>query len=88
MAKMGRPLKLDLDDPNTRRLFESYCHIHCTEVEICALLEVDRVTLHRACKRYYKATFEQVFKEKSSNGKMSLRRRMYQVALPLSPNLF
>lgn len=63
-----------------RRQFEALCGIQCTEEEICAVFDVSKDTLLRWCKRTYKKSFAEVFKEKKACGKISLRRSQWKMA--------
>ena len=63
-----------------RRQFETLCGIQCTEEEICAVFDVSKDTLLRWCKRTYKKSFAEVFKEKKACGKVSLRRSQWKMA--------
>ena len=54
--------------------------MQCTQQEICDFLEVDHKTLTRWCKRTYKKEYSQVYAEKKSGGKISLRRAQFQLA--------
>lgn len=73
--KMGRPKKV-ID----QRQFESMCGYQCTLEEICGILGVTDVTLNTWCKETYGTTFSEVFKEKRSLGRMSLRRTQFKLA--------
>jgi IS30 family transposase len=76
MAKRGAKLKwIDWDK------VDKMCAIHCTGEEIAAILDVDYDTLQRSCKREKKKKFADYIRQKSSNGKMSLRRRQYSAAM-------
>lgn len=75
MARTGRPKKVIEET-----LFESLCKIQCTETEICAVLECSEDTLNRWCKRTYKMTFAETYKNKSQHGKASLRRTQFKIA--------
>lgn len=75
MAKMGRPQKI-ID----KKQFENLCKIQCTEEEICAILDVSDPTLNSWCKKTYGKTFLEVFKEKRTGGKASLRRSQWKLA--------
>lgn len=75
MARTGRPKK-NID----QNMFEKMCSYQCTEEEICGMFGVSVDTLERWCKRTYKATFAEVFKEKRQLGKMSLRRSQFKLA--------
>lgn len=54
--------------------------MQCTQQEICDFLEVDHKTLTRWCKRTYKKEYSQVYAEKKSGGKISLRRLQFRLA--------
>ena len=75
MAKTGRPKK-EIDE----KLFENLCSIQCTEAEICSVLECSEDTLNRWCKKTYRLTFADTFKNKSKRGKASLRRTQFKLA--------
>ena len=73
--KMGRPiLKID------KKEFEKLCGLHCTKMEIADWFSCSEDTIERWCKREYTETFAAVIKKKSSKGKVSLRRMMYEKA--------
>lgn len=72
---MARPKKeIDI------KQFENLCGIQCTEEEICAVLDVTDKTLTNWCRDTYGASFSEVFKEKRSRGKASLRRSQFRLA--------
>ena len=74
-GKAGRPRK------EIKKLeFEKLCAMQCTQQEICDFLEVDHKTLTRWCKRMYKKEYSQVYAEKKSGGKISLRRLQFRLA--------
>lgn len=75
MARTGRPKKY-ID----KEAFEKLCALQCTQEEICGVLGVNSDTLNKFCKKEYKATFSEVFKEKRQLGKMSLRRSQFKLA--------
>ena len=75
MAKMGRPRK-EID----KVLFEKLCGIMCTEEEIAGIFECSVDTIERWCKREYKTTFAEIYKEKSARGKMNLRKTQFKLA--------
>lgn len=60
--------------------FENLCAILCTESEICGFFGVSHDTLNRWCRQEYGATFTDVFNEKCSIGKVSLRRIQFKHA--------
>lgn len=76
MAKMGAPLK-EIDKNN----FEDLCAIFCTLVDISGWFKVSEDTIERWCKRTYKATFAECFKKYAFKGRVSLRRKQYQMAM-------
>jgi hypothetical protein len=63
-----------------QKQFENLCALQCTLLEICAWFDVDDCTLNKWCKRTYKKTFSEVFKEKRGKGLISLRRAQFQLA--------
>lgn len=75
MARTGRPKK-EID----QELFENLCSIQCTEAEICSVLKCSEDTLNRWCKKTYRLTFADTFKNKSKRGKASLRRTQFKLA--------
>lgn len=60
--------------------FEKLCGLQCTLEEICGFFGVTDKTLDGWCKRTYKASFSEVFKQKRGAGKISLRRAQFQLA--------
>lgn len=79
---MARPrIKIDWEQ------VDQMCAIHCTGEEQAAILKVDYDTLNRACKREHKKSFADYFKQKSSTGKMSLRRRQFTTAMDGNPTM-
>lgn len=73
---MGRPRKeINIE------LFESYCSIQCTELEIAHLFKMSVDTLEARVKEHYGETFSEVYKSLKVPGLMSLRRKQFQVAL-------
>ena len=63
-----------------QKQFEELCKIQCTEMEICAVLDVDDMTLNKWCKETYSKGFSEVFREKREGGKTSLRRAQWKLA--------
>ena len=59
---------------------ENLCAIHCTGEEIAAILKIDYDTLNAAIEREFNSSFSDYFKKHSAKGKMSLRRKQYEVA--------
>ena len=76
MAKTGRP-RIAI---NWKQV-DQMCGVHCTGEEQASILGIDYDTLNSACKREHKKSFSDYYKEKSANGKMSLRRKQYSQAM-------
>lgn len=75
MAQAGRPPK---EIP--KKEFENLCALQCTQQEICDFFQVDHKTLTKWCKRTYKKDYSQVYQERRSAGKISLRRAQFRLA--------
>lgn len=75
MAKMGRPVK-----EISKSQFEKLCGLQCTQEEICDWFDVTDKTLQKWCRSTYGKTFSEVFRQKRSLGKISLRRAGYEMA--------
>jgi hypothetical protein len=73
---MGRPRK----EINWTAL-DKLCHIQCTLSEIAGYHECSEDTIERAIKREKGVTFAEYYKTKSMGGKISLRRKQFQVAI-------
>ena len=73
--KMGRP-KIKIDENQ----FEALCGVQCTEVEIADFFDCSVDTIENWCKETYGETFSDIFKKKSSYGKISLRRTQFRLA--------
>lgn len=65
--------------------FEKLCALQCTEVEICDWFGITDKTLCKWCKKTYKKTFSEIFKQKRSLGKISLRRKQWKLADTSTP---
>ena len=72
---MARPKK-EIDWETVRKL----CAMQCTGEEIASFINVDYDTLNAAAKREHEMGFSDYFKKHSANGKISLRRKQYEVA--------
>lgn len=72
---VGRPKK-----QINKQQFESLCGIQCTKVEIQQVLGVSDKTLDNWCDKTYGKYFSEVFNEKRSLGKASLRRMQWKLA--------
>jgi len=74
--KGGRP-KAVINYP----ALEKMCAIQCTGEECAAILGMDYDTLNNRLKSDGHGGFSEYFRQKSSNGKASLRRKQYQKAV-------
>ena len=73
---MARPrIVIDWD------LFKRLCRIQCTQAEIADVLGCSVDTLERAVKREKSSSFAELYKKEAAQGKMSLRRAQYRVAI-------
>ena len=72
---MARPKK-EID----QKEFEKLCALQCTKLEICDWFDVTDKTLESWCKSIYCKGFSEVFAQKRSRGKISLRRTQFQLA--------
>lgn len=78
----GRPKKqIDKDQ------FEKLCGLQCTLEEFCCYFDCDNKTLEKWCKRTYKQNFSEVFRVKKGNGKISLRRKQFELAMSGNPTM-
>lgn len=75
MARTGRPKK-EIDKTN----FEKLCGMQCTLKEIAGFFDCSEDTIERWCKRTYKQTFADAFKNYSAAGLISLRRNQFKLA--------
>lgn len=75
MSKAGRP-RIEID----KRTFEKLCGLQCSETEIADFYSCGIATLSRWCQREYGKNFEEIFAEKRTRGKISLRRMQWQLA--------
>jgi IS30 family transposase len=78
IRKMGRPRK-ELSDKDWEQL-EKLCALHCTAVECAAFFDMSIDTLERHIKERYSLSFPEYFQQKAANGKISLRRRQFEMA--------
>lgn len=81
MARTGRPKK-----EISKEQFESLCAMMCTKDEMCGFFKCDERTLSNWVARTYpkngrkNATFSDIYKKYSANGKISLRRQQFKLA--------
>lgn len=81
-SKMGRPTI-----PIDQETFERLCQINATLMEISGWFKCSEDTIENWCKKTYGITFSECFKRFASEGKISLRRKMFQGALGGNPTL-
>ena len=60
--------------------FEKLCFMQATEAEICDFFGVTDKTLTRWCRDTYGKSFSEIFTQKRAGGKISLRRKQWQLA--------
>lgn len=70
MVKGDTPAKNKID----KETFEKLCGMWCTLVEIADFFGISEDTLESWCKDTYNMTFSEVYKKRSSQGNISLRR--------------
>lgn len=71
---MARPRKtIDIE------LIKKLAAIQCTWEEICSIVEISRRTIERR--------YAQVIEDARNNGKMSLKRKQYEVAMSGNPQM-
>ena len=71
----GRP-RIDID----KEQFEKLCTIQCTLSEIASWFKCSEDTIERWCRREYKLSFADTYKNYSGYGKISLRRFQFKMA--------
>lgn len=72
---MARP-QIEID----WKQFNKLCAIQCTKAELAEWFNCSEDTISRAVKRKYKMSFADLYKKKSSKGKISLRRYQFELA--------
>ncbi|MCP4493085.1 MAG: hypothetical protein GY820_38170 [Gammaproteobacteria bacterium] len=82
MNKGGRPRKV-ID----YKLLDNLCSILCTGEEIASILGVHFDSLDRILKRDKKIGFTDYYKNKSAQGKTSLRRAQFKIAIKGNPTM-
>lgn len=75
MPRTGRP-KVEISKID----FEKLCAMMATENDIADWFECSIDTICRWCKRTYKTTFADIYKKKSAKGRVSLRRKQFELA--------
>jgi hypothetical protein len=76
MAKRG-PKEKTVD----WEVLDGLCRIHCTEQEVCDFFNMDDKTLAKLIWKKYKKKFSELYRQKKSLGKVSLRRRQWRTAV-------
>lgn len=72
---MARPRKeIDQED------FEKLCGLQCTLEEIAGWFKCSEDTIERWCKRTYHESFAEAYKKHSVQGKISLRRNLFNLS--------
>lgn len=72
----GRP-KIEIDFNQ----FEKLCSLQCTLAEIAFWFECSEDTIERRVKEHYEIGFADIYKKHSAGGKISLRRRQFEMAM-------
>lgn len=77
-------------DETDERTFKSLCRIMCTKAEVCSVMRVDSKTLDRLIDEHFgdevphegaRCTFSDAFRAFSAEGRMSLRRKQFELAM-------
>jgi hypothetical protein len=76
MAQMGRP-KIEINQED----FEKLSALLCTLDDISSWFKCSPDTIERWCKRTYEETFAEAHKKHAGKGRISLRRKQYEVAM-------
>lgn len=77
MAHAGGRPKIEIDFETVEKL----CQMQCTGEEIASFLNVDYDTLEKRIKTNYHLSFSEYIKKNSENGKCSLRRQQWKLAM-------
>ena len=73
---VGRPrIEINWDE------FDKLCELHCTLTEIAGFFDCSEDTIERRVKETHDINFAEYFRQKSSGGKISLRRKQYATAM-------
>lgn len=76
MARTGRPrIQINWEE------FDKLCAIHATQLELAAWFKCTVDTIENAVKREKKMTFSEYYQQKAGPGKISLRRKQWDLAL-------
>lgn len=75
-SKGGRP-RINIDLKGAEKL----ASLHCTGEEIAGFFDINYDTLLKIIKREYKMGFSEWYKRYSAKGKVSLRRKQFEVAM-------
>lgn len=71
----GRPI-IEIDKVE----FEKLCGLQCTLIEIAGWFNCSEDTIENWCKKTYDMIFSDVYRQKRSKGKISLRRTQFNLA--------
>lgn len=66
--------------PIDKKQFETLCGMLCTEEEIADFFGCSVDTVNNWCKKTYELTFSEIYKQKRTLGKISLRRSGFKMA--------
>lgn len=76
MATMGRP-RIEID----WKEFDKLCGLQCSLEEIAGWFNCSVDTIENRVKEVHGITFSEYFAQKRSSGKISLRRKQYELAM-------
>lgn len=74
--RVGRP-SIEINEES----FEKLCEMLCTLDEIAGFFNCSSDTIERWCKTHYEMEFRKIFSIKSASGKISIRRRQFEMAM-------
>ena len=81
MRSREKGVKMPAQKNFSKTQFEKLCKIQCTKEEICDWFFTTDTTLESWVKREYNgAGFKEIFEQKKSKGKISLRRSQFRMA--------
>lgn len=66
---------------------EKMCAIQCTGEEIAGVLGISYDTLERGCRREHRMSYADYSTQKRQDGRASLRRKQYTVAMEGNPTM-
>ena len=80
-GKTGRPRK-----EFSWEQFEKLCGIQCSKAEIAGFFDVSEDTIERRIKETTGDTYAEIYKRLSSSGKITVRRKQFQLVNKEDPN--